>query len=178
MTSMRAVAYIGGASLLLAWLAAASGDARRPRPGRVPSQPRDAQVLQTIVSDVQAQAVRLRQRLAAAPASNPRRNPFAFDTHMAPAARRAPVPAPMREVDEAPPVAPEPEFALVGIAEQNTPAGLVRTAMISGAAGDNLIMVREGQTLALRYRVTAISADVLELKDLTTGTTRRLALQQ
>ena len=46
MTSTRAVAYIGGASLMLAWLAAASGEPQRPRPVRDAPPREDAQVLQ------------------------------------------------------------------------------------------------------------------------------------
>jgi len=177
MSSRRAIAYIGGASLLLAWLAAASGDVRRPRPVRVPSQPGDAAVLESIASDVQAQADRLRHRLALAPAPTPVRNPFAFEMRDARAARRASAPMPAAAFDEAPPVPREPLLALIGIAEQNTEKGLVRTAMIS-ATGDDLLMVTEGQTVAVRYRVTTIGTDVVELKDLMTGATRRLALQQ
>lgn len=177
MTSTRAIAYIGGASLLLAWLASAAGDARRPAAARKPSQPGDAAVLQTIAVDVQAQAIRLRARLASAPAPRPTRNPFAFDYRQAPAAHRAAPAVSPAIVEEVPAVAPEPALALVGVAEQRTEAGLVRTAMIA-AAGDDLIMIKEGQTLAARYRVTAIGPDVVELTDLTTGTTRRLALQQ
>jgi hypothetical protein len=175
MTSRRAVAYIGGASLLLAWLAAASGDARRVRAPRAPSPPSDDALMQTIASDVQAQAIRLRQRLASAPAPSPVRNPFAFDAREARPSRRAAAAEAM--VEPAPPAIVEPAFTLVGIAEQKTPVGLIRTAMLA-VAGDDLIMVREGQTVALRYRVTAIGQDVIELTDVTTGATRRLALQQ
>jgi hypothetical protein len=38
-------------------------------------------------------------------------------------------------------------------------------------------MVAEGQELAGRYRVSAVGADAVELKDLVTGATRRLALR-
>lgn len=178
MSPARAAAYIGGASLLLAWLAAASGVARQPRHVRVPSRPGDAAVLQTIASDVQSQASRLRQRLATAPApKGPVRNPFAFGTREVRDARRMPLPlAPTSPRLEAERVPVEPSLSLLGIAEQNTPAGLIRTAMIS-TGGDDLIMVTEGQTVAVRYRVVAIGADAVELKDVATGATRRLALQ-
>jgi hypothetical protein len=65
---------------------------------------------------------------------------------------------------------------LVGIAEQKTDAGLKRTAMI-GAPGDQLFMVTEGQDVAGRYRVSAVGADAVELQDLVSGSTRRLALR-
>ena len=134
--------------------------------------------LQTIATDVQAQAARLRQRLAVAPApGEPLRNPFAFDTREARMRRHvAPVVTPASVVVDAPRVPAEPALSLVGIAEQQTPAGLVRTAMIS-TGGDDLLMVTEGQAVGLRYRVVAVGADAVELKNVGTGATRRLVLQ-
>lgn len=178
MTLGRATAYIGGATLLLAWLASASGVARQSRHAGVASRSGDAALLQTIASDVQSQASRLRQRLATAPAPRgPVRNPFAFDTREGRVARHSPLsvvlPSPRNDAERLP---VEPSLALLGIAEQNTPSGLIRTAMMS-AGGDDLIMVVEGQTVAVRYRVVAIGADTVELKDIATGATRRLALQ-
>ena len=38
-------------------------------------------------------------------------------------------------------------------------------------------MVKEGENVTSRYRVTRISADVVELMDLATNTPRRLALR-
>ena len=38
-------------------------------------------------------------------------------------------------------------------------------------------MVKEGENVTARYRVTKISADVVELLDLSTDTPRRLALR-
>jgi hypothetical protein len=65
---------------------------------------------------------------------------------------------------------------LAGVAEQNTDAGVKRTAIVA-APGDQFYMVTEGQELAGRYRVSAVGADAVELKDLVTGATRRLALR-
>ena len=48
--------------------------------------------------------------------------------------------------------------------------------MIS-APGDQLFMVTEGQELAGRYRVSAVGADAVELQDVVSGATRRLALR-
>jgi hypothetical protein len=70
----------------------------------------------------------------------------------------------------------EPELTLIGVAEQPTAAGLVRTAMIAGP-GDELLMVVEGQQIGGRYRVSAVGADAVELQDLATGATRRLVLK-
>lgn len=180
MTSGRLAAYSGGALLLLAWLASASGDAPQAPRASVPSRTGDGAVLQRLAADVQAQAERLRQRIGTAPApTGPMRNPFAFDSREAEvrvarrASRSAAAPAPADDTAREP---VEPSLSLLGIAEQVTPGGLVRTAMIS-SGGDDLALVTEGQTVGLRYRVVTVGADAVELKDLVTGATRRLALQ-
>jgi hypothetical protein len=71
---------------------------------------------------------------------------------------------------------PEPVLALAGIAEQRAGTGVMRTAVIVGP-GDELFMLREGQSLLGRYSVTAIGPDVVELRDSVTGLPRRLALR-
>ena len=53
---------------------------------------------------------------------------------------------------------------------------MVRTAVIVGPS-DELFMVTEGQEVAGRYRVSAIGADAVELKDPATGAVRRLILR-
>ncbi|HET7619260.1 MAG TPA: hypothetical protein VFK20_12185 [Vicinamibacterales bacterium] len=178
MTNTRAAAWIGGGVLLVAWFAAAVG---APRPATVP--PRDPQPasqasdqLTAIAADVHAQAERLRERLARAPVpQTPLRNPFAFDVprpELPPpgmiAAAAAPEPAPSE-----PPV---PMLSLIGVAEDATPGGPRRTAIIAGEA-DALFIVGEGQAVGSRYRVTAIGADAVELEDRLTGGRRRLALR-
>lgn len=67
-------------------------------------------------------------------------------------------------------------LALLGVAEQHTALGLVRTAMVGGLDGE-LYMAAEGQEVAGRYRVVSVGADVVELKNLVTGASRRLALK-
>ena len=66
---------------------------------------------------------------------------------------------------------------MIGVAENETANGLARTAIISALSGE-LFLVKEGETLAARYRVGSVSADAVELNDLLTGTVRRLALRQ
>jgi hypothetical protein len=176
MTSTRAAAYIGSASLMLAWLASASGVPRQPRATSAPSRPGDSAVLQSIASDVQAQAARLRHRLATAPApKGPIRNPFAFGSREMPSVRTRHAEPIVPMAVELPPPPIESPPTLLGIAEQVTPGGRIRTAMFS-SAGDELIMVVEGETIG-RYRVTAIGADAVEIQDTSTGALRRLPLQ-
>jgi len=160
--------YIGGGMLLAAWLASAAGVGRPsiPQPPRPSS---DDAHLDSIAAGVQSQAVRLRTRLAAAPAPGAAiRNPFAFagrEVTEPVIARRPPVAAaPVIE-------APEPDLVLVGLAEE----GSTRTAMLG--SGDELLMAIEGQTIVGRYRVEKVGTDAVELLDLTTGATRRLFLK-
>lgn len=174
MTPKRAAAWTLVAALAAAWFASAAGViGPPPRAPRIAARSQQAAQLDAVSFDVEAQAQRLRKRLAAAPAPQPVRNPFVFAARERvqprPAARLAPQPPPIA------PVETEPPLLLVGVAEDGTGETLVRTAMI--ADGDELLLVRVGQEVAGRYKVTAIGADAVELKDLTTDRTRRIALR-
>jgi hypothetical protein len=65
-------------------------------------------------------------------------------------------------------------LALIGIAESRRDEGVVRTAILS--AFGELHLVTVGEAVTLRYRVTAVSADAVELADLTGGPPLRLVL--
>lgn len=176
MAPKKAAAYLGSATILAAWLATAGV----PEQGSdQPAAPTPVQTAGTesLAEEVQAQAGRLRERLASAPApQQPARNPFAF------APRPVPRPRTVRAavapgVSQPPPLGlPEPALALIGMAEDQSPTGPIRTAIIS-AEGDELLMVKVGDFLGARYRVQAIGNDVVELADLATGVVRRLALR-
>ena len=77
-------------------------------------------------------------------------------------------------VASAPPA--EPAIELIGVAETAAAKGVVRTAIISALSGE-LFLVKEGETIAARYRVGTVGADAVELNDLLSGTVRRLALR-
>jgi hypothetical protein len=70
---------------------------------------------------------------------------------------------------------PPPPFKLIGIAEDTGPEGPVRTAIVSAAG--QVFLVREGQNVTLRFRVSKIAATVIELVDVGDGSTIRLALK-
>jgi hypothetical protein len=172
MTIARATAYFGAACLLAAWAASASWLFTRPvvieQPRAVPTSGTES-----LGAVVQEQGLRLRAHLSAAPRPlDPVRNPFAF------AVQRTVIPeaATPRSAASAPPAVPEPLLELVGVAEQQTPKGVVRTAMIT-ADGPELFMLVEGDSLGGRYRVKSVGADTVELTDLVTGANRRLALR-
>ena len=175
MTPTRATAYVGLASVLVAWLAGAAGLSVTTSWPQSQAPRIETSATQALADEVQAQASRLRDRLAIAPIPRePLRNPFAFALrtvrpgHASAAASKA-----LQPVSGLP---AEPPLQLVGVAERETPTGAVRTAMIT-ADSDELFMLVEGDTLGARYRVKAVGADVVELTDLVTGATRRLALR-
>jgi hypothetical protein len=180
MSAARLAAWIIGAAVCGAWLASAAGVTRQARV--TPTSPPAADVVQldALAADVQAQASRLRERLAQAPAPNSApRNPFRFAP--APSQRRVRAAATRPDPPEATPIEvvmppAEPALDLVGVAETSTAEGLVRTAMMTGGTGD-LIMAIAGQRILGRYDVVAIDAEAVELKDVQTGTVRRLVLR-
>lgn len=180
MKPSRLAAWIFVAGVCGAWLASAAGVSRSPRmaapPARTPSDVR----FDALAADVQAQSVRLRERLANAPAPvGAARNPFTFPARPAVVRRPAAAPAAVPEpVLPAPPAAEvrEPALDLIGIAENRTANGITRTAMITGGF-DELMMVTAGQRILGRYDVALVSVDAVELKDVQTGATRRLVLK-
>jgi len=68
-----------------------------------------------------------------------------------------------------------PVVKLSGIAEDVTAVGVSRTAIIS--AFGQLFLVKEGDAVTDRYRVAKISADVVELSEVSGGAVLRLALK-
>ncbi|MFN7984200.1 MAG: hypothetical protein U0Q11_20325 [Vicinamibacterales bacterium] len=82
-------------------------------------------------------------------------------------------PADVARVDV--PVAPKPSLQLIGVAEDETPDGAVRTAIVSGL-GD-VFLVKMGDTISGRYRIEQVSADAVQLTDSITSTTTTLTLR-
>ena len=178
MSAKRAAGILGGALLLAAWLSSAAGLMRQTPEAALPAERERPDDTVTLAEEVQAQTLRLKNRLASAPTPHePFRNPFAFSSRTAPERKEAAAPA--AEEGPAPELGPplEPAIELIGIAEKETAKGPARTAIISALSGE-LFLVTEGETLAARYRVGPVSADAVELNDLLTGTVRRLALRQ
>jgi len=120
------------------------------------------------------EVARLHERLRPeATPSQPGRNLFVFTrARVKPMEAAAP---PALSEAAAVPVAAPPPFKLIGIAEDTGPEGPVRTAIVS--VPGQVFLLKEGDTLAIRYRVAKISADVIELTDVSGGSTLRLALR-
>ena len=164
------IVVVGGA--LLAWLAGAATSNR-------PIEPPPVIAIPTIDNSgvaLEKEIARLHERLrpTATPAQS-NRNLFSFRSAPvravpAPSAPSAPA-APA--LVEAPPL--PPPLPLVGIAEDPGADGPARTAIVVGDG--QLYTVKEGENVTARYRVTRISADVVELLDLNDNSLRRLALR-
>jgi len=164
------IAIIGGA--LIAWLAGAA-TSNHPLAPLPPSAPTAIEARGAALDD---EIARLHERLrpSAAP-RQPSRNLFSYRAPVQPIA--PPPAAPRPAVSEAPPPAAPalPPLKLAGIGEDDGPDGPIRMAFISGEG--QLFMVKEGEMVTPRYRVTRISADVVELQDVNDKSTRRLALR-
>lgn len=180
MITRRTALYVTGGTLLLAYLAAANSSPTQPSPPARDAAPRaSARPPDAMAAEVRREAVKLHERLAVAPVPNLHaRNPFGFATR--PAVRAAaPVTAtgaPATAAEAQPAIPPDPPLSLIGIAEDTAKGQTRRTAIISGSQ-DALYMVAQGDTVAGRYAVTAVSPDAVELKDLVTGGFRRLAMR-
>ena len=175
MNFTRGASIFLGAALLAAWLAAAAGT--RPVVWQaVPATVTSSEVpTGAVAEDIQAQAERLRERVGTAPVpQRPSRNPFEFAGRASNAPTTAPPASRAVSSAELQPVA-RPALALIGIAEDQTPEGLDRTAVISGMG--QLFLVGEDEAVTTRFRVVALEAAAVELRDLSTGKVFRLALK-
>ena len=167
----RTAAILVGAAAMAALVTGAvtsNRDVPRPAPPR-------RYAIDARSADLSKEIARLHERLR--PDATPRqpgRNLFSFH-----AARPLPAPTPaatpaavVAAPIAAPPASP---FKLVGLAEDAGPDGPVRTAFI--AADGQFFVAKEGDALTARFKVTKISADVVEITDTTDGSTHRLALR-
>jgi hypothetical protein len=163
-------AVLGAA--LAAWLAAAVTSGGRGTPSITIKKP-PVDINSTALA---SEIARLHDRLR--PATTPRqpaRNLFSYGTAKVPSSV-APPAAARPALSEGVPVGPAPApLKLSGIAEDEMPDGVVRTAIISGLG--QLFLVKEGDSFADRYRVLRVSSDVVELTDLVDGHVLRLALR-
>jgi hypothetical protein len=157
-------------AVLIAWLAGAATSKRDiPPPIITPPQAIDARGV-----ELTKEIARLRDRLRpTTPPAQPRRNLFTFKATAAPATHDA-RPAPSSTIEAAPRTS-EPALKLAGIAEDAGADGPDRTAIISGEG--QLFMVKEGDSVAGRYRVARISSDAVELTDVNAGVVRRLVMK-
>ena len=165
MNTKRTAFFVVVLAALAAWLAAAATSSVSPiRPVATAPAPIDLRG-EALAAEVE----RLHDRLRPTAAPQGNRNLFQFSLAREP---HAPVPAAAAPAPSPVVVAPiEPAFKLIGIAED---AG-IRTAIL--ASPGQLFMVKDGEMVASKFRVTAISADTVELADTADGHVLRLALK-
>ena len=150
-----AVVVIGA---LAAWWMAASksdrvGPAKKEIEASAPVDARGAALAKEIT--------RLHDRAGSGVSPRLARNLFHFVTH---APRPAPVALVVNRASDAAASMPQPALKLIGVAEDTGATGLIRTAIISGPG--QVYVVKEGDRVTSRYLVARISADVVELRDL------------
>jgi hypothetical protein len=167
----RTATIVLGGGALAAWFAGAA-TSNRPLPDPIVARTPSIDARGAVLAE---EIARLHERLrpTAAPHA-PGRNLFRF--RAAPIAQAVIVPMPPRAVVEPPPAAPLPlPLRLSGIGEDAGADGPVRIAFIAGDG--QLYMVKEGELVTPRFRVTKIAADAVELTDTGDGSLRRLALR-
>jgi hypothetical protein len=174
MTRQRAAALVLAIACVAAWwVAAARLRAPEARLPPVVGAPKPA--APAALFDFEAQRARL--EAAAVPVVRGRRNPFAFggverdDVGRATSSARRSSTTVASAPEEAEPV----PFTLVGIATRRGDDATSRVAVLSGRG--QLILAARGDTVASRYQVDAVGADVVELRDTLTGKVVRLALR-
>jgi hypothetical protein len=161
----RTVLLVLALAALAAWLAAAStSGVPSARPIAAAPAAIDARG-----AALAAEIDRLHDRLRPTATPEHNRNLFQFAAHLP--ARASVAPAVAAPAPPPIPVAVEPPFKLIGIAEDSG----TRTAILSSPA--QLLMVKEGDVVASKYRVAGISADAIELTDSSDGSVLRLALR-
>ena len=171
----KAYTAVSGATVLAGWLASAppssapgtSGPApNQAAPGRAAAQP-----------DIAREAARLTARARREAAYTlPQRNLFRFGAARPMASRGTDIPEPAPPAETpAPSLAPPPAVSLSGIAEDPIEQRIDRTAILSSR--DDVLLVREGDTVLGEYRVTKIESEAIELLRIVDGTTLRLTLK-
>lgn len=164
------IGVVGGA--LAVWLAGAATSTRRVVDTTI-AKPTPIELRGAELAD---EIARLHERLhPVAEPQHPARNLFQFSSRAAAPPSRVDPPAPAISEGPAQRAPAGPPLKLIGIAEDPGPDGPVRTAIISGLG--QMFFVKEGESIAGRFRVQHLSGEVAELSDLVDSTTYRLALK-
>ncbi len=160
--------WVGGGGILATWIAVSPNNGV---PATAPATVVRRPALASQPEELNAQAVRLRDRSRATTLGPSTRNPFRFSSP-----KRDPQPTRERVVETAavPPVPaapPTPLLTLSGLAQK---AGK-RTAIITGAG--QIYLVGEGDSVAGLYTVVTIDPEAVLLRD-ASGAEQRLVLPQ
>lgn len=177
MTLTRGTTLLLGTALGATLLTAAPGLRRiEPTGAAPPAPPRPGEAVAAVPGGPAIDWSRLAARPDVRPAPRPVRNPFDF-ARVEPEAPQ-PLrggPPPVAASDELRLLAPRPALALIGIAEDATPMGVRRRAILRSA--NDVVLAAEGDEIAGRFVVVAIDADAVELRDRQGGALFRLTLR-
>jgi len=170
----KSYAAASGATVLAGWLAST------PPVGVVANSPpapsRSSRAAASPSSDIVEQATRLQARIRRETAYvRPQRNPFQFEAARPDAEAAAATGEPaLSDALPAPLINAAPSVTLAGVAEDPRQDGVERTAILSSPSG--VLLVRVGDEVLGRYRVTAVDEGAVELLSLADGSTLRLSL--
>jgi hypothetical protein len=174
--------FRGGAALVLAaigagaWLAITAGLGMSTPSPVVPDAPAPGTPLDPVIRSVQSQSGRLRAYLSSKPPlAPPLRDPFAFREPPRPRGAARQASAASTAVALLSVLSARPDLTLSGIAEDPSPDGPVRTAIISGMG--QLFLVKEGETFGGRFEVVRIGADSVQMRDQKTDVAFTLVLK-
>jgi hypothetical protein len=169
---LKRVLLLGvGGGALVTWIAtAATSMSQAPRVTSAAPSPR---AVETSGAALAAEIDRLHERLRPSVAPLHARDLFSYVSRQQPSSGRSLAPA------STPPMALPaqrltPPLTLAGIAEDGPADAVVRTAIVSGL-GD-LFLVKEGEVIAMRYRVLAVEGAAVELFDMVEQSPLRLTL--
>ena len=127
------------------------------------------------MASLQDEMGRLHERLAPTSIPTRSRDLFRFQTRPRPRS----TPTILSHQESAPvaatAVAAPPALALIGVAEDATADGVVRTAIVSGF--NDVFLVKTGELIRDRFRIGLVSADAVQVVDITTDTSTSLALR-
>ena len=171
--NLRRIAWLGVTSIAVAsWFSAASTpELRTPSLVERASSTRD---LDRSAAAMQSEVARLHDRIAPTATPSHARDLFRF-------VGRAPRPVtgasqqPAAQAAEVPVETPaRPTLQLIGVAEDESADGIVRTAIVSGL-GD-LFLVKPGDIVAGQYLVERVTSDAVQLTDTSTSASTTLTL--
>jgi len=168
--TLTLVALCGVLAALLS--SAATSGGRRP----MPVTERKPAAVDLTGEALAAEIARLHDRLhPTASPIQPGRNLFEFGA--APVAPRAVSPTLFAADPQAAPPRepPYPLLKMIGVAQDDGADGPVRTAIIAGT--NDLFFVKEGDTVAARFRVVRVDEDAVSLEDVNDGSSLRLSMK-
>jgi hypothetical protein len=140
---------------------------------RTPAPVRRALPVEVDGAALAEEIARLRERLRpTTPPGQPSRNLFEFVVRTAPRAGPAVEPPLTAAAALPPPLPVAPRLTLIGVAEDESPDGPVRTAIISGEG--ELFLAKAGDAVTSRYRVAQVRPESVEIRDVNDGSVLRL----